>query len=87
MFDIIPTVTIRTISFINEIFLINRSKQNSSAMNESIYNLVPREYVPAERQTMHKSSFDPKAQLTGSTFGAFRSLSFLSMTINFDLYF
>lgn len=38
-------------------------------MNESIYNLVPREYVAAERQAMHKSSFDPKAQLTGSTFG------------------
>ena len=38
-------------------------------MSENIYNLVPREYVPPVKEPMHKSSFDPKASLTGSTFG------------------
>lgn len=41
----------------------------SSAMSENIYNLVPREYVPPVKEPMHKSNFDPKANLTGSTFG------------------
>src|SRR5688572_28060654 len=38
-------------------------------MDESIYNLVPREYYAPPKQPMHKSCFDPNAGLTGSTFG------------------
>lgn len=36
---------------------------------ESIYNLVPVEYYAKEKQAMHKSCHNPKAVLTGSTFG------------------
>lgn len=38
-------------------------------MNESIYNLVPREYMAPEKQPMYRSKHDPGAPLTGSTFG------------------
>lgn len=38
-------------------------------MSENIYNLVPREYVAPVKEPMHRSSFDPKASLSGSTFG------------------
>lgn len=38
-------------------------------MDESIYNLVPREYVAPAKQAMHKSHHDPHQVLTGSTFG------------------
>jgi hypothetical protein len=36
---------------------------------ESIYNLVPVDYYVKEKQVMHKSCHNPKATLTGSTFG------------------
>ncbi len=38
-------------------------------MSENIYNLVPREYVVPDKKAMHRSHHDPKAGLTGSTFG------------------
>lgn len=38
-------------------------------MNETIYNLVPREYVIPEKPPMHKSKHNPQQNLTGSTFG------------------
>jgi hypothetical protein len=38
-------------------------------MNESIYNLVPREYVAPEKKPMHRSTHDPQQNLSGSTFG------------------
>lgn len=38
-------------------------------MDESIYNLVPREYVAPVKPAMHRSSHNPTAPLTGSTFG------------------
>ena len=38
-------------------------------MDESIYNLVPREYVAPVKAAMHRSSHNPTAPLTGSTFG------------------
>ena len=36
---------------------------------ESIYNLVPREYVAPEKEAMYRSMHDPALALTGSTFG------------------
>jgi hypothetical protein len=38
-------------------------------MNETIYNLVPREVVVPEKEPMYRSKHDPKTPLTGSTFG------------------
>jgi len=38
-------------------------------MSESIYNLVPSEYSLPQKQPMHKSSHNPKLNVTGSTFG------------------
>jgi hypothetical protein len=38
-------------------------------MNESIYNLVPREYTIPEKEKMYRSKHDPAGALTGSTFG------------------
>jgi hypothetical protein len=38
-------------------------------MSESIYNLVPREYVAPEKKPMHRSTHDPQQNLSGSTFG------------------
>jgi len=40
-------------------------------MSENIYNLVPREFVVSEKVPMHRSNHDPKAGVTGSTFGCF----------------
>jgi len=42
-------------------------------MNESIYNLVPREYVAPQKQAMHRSTHDPQQNLSGSTFGCYGS--------------
>mmetsp|Transcript_12940 Transcript_12940/g.19467 ORF Transcript_12940/g.19467 Transcript_12940/m.19467 type:complete len:255 (+) Transcript_12940:91-855(+) len=42
-------------------------------MSESIYNLVPREYVEPPKPPMHRSQHDPASNLTGSTFGCFGS--------------
>lgn len=38
-------------------------------MSESIYNLVPREYVQPLKMPMHRSQHDPLHGVTGSTFG------------------
>jgi hypothetical protein len=38
-------------------------------MSESIYNLVPVEYMREEKKPMHKSSHNPKQDVPGSTFG------------------
>jgi hypothetical protein len=38
---------------------------------ESIYNLVPREYVEPPKAKMHRSHHDPSQNLSGSTFGCF----------------
>mmetsp|Transcript_7310 Transcript_7310/g.6557 ORF Transcript_7310/g.6557 Transcript_7310/m.6557 type:complete len:255 (+) Transcript_7310:75-839(+) len=40
-------------------------------MNESIYNLVTKEYEIPKKQPIHKSMHDPTANVTGSTFGCF----------------
>ena len=40
-------------------------------MSESIYNLVPREYVAPSKPPMHRSIHDPNLPVTGSTFGKF----------------
>mmetsp|Transcript_23503 Transcript_23503/g.23712 ORF Transcript_23503/g.23712 Transcript_23503/m.23712 type:complete len:262 (+) Transcript_23503:79-864(+) len=37
--------------------------------SESIYHLVPREYVAPVKEPMHRSKHDPNTPLTGSTFG------------------
>lgn len=37
--------------------------------DESIYNLIPREYVPVSKPPMYRSRHDPTAPVTGSTFG------------------
>ncbi len=34
---------------------------------ESIYNLIPKEYVPPPKEKRYKSSFPPKLPPTGST--------------------
>jgi hypothetical protein len=39
------------------------------SMSESIYNLIPREYVAPVKEPMHRSKHDPQGALTGSTFG------------------
>ena len=39
--------------------------------NESIYNLVPKEYVTPAKPPMYHSKFNPKSNPTGSTFGCF----------------
>lgn len=38
-------------------------------MSESIYNLVPREYIVPEKKPFHRSNRNHAASLTGSTFG------------------
>jgi hypothetical protein len=38
-------------------------------MSESIYNLVPREYIAPEKPPMYRSHHNPDGPLTGSTFG------------------
>ena len=42
-------------------------------MNESIYNLVPREQYVPEKKPMYHSKNDMKASVPGSTFGKERS--------------
>jgi len=39
------------------------------ANDESIYNLVPHEYVEPPKPKMYRSKHDPKTPVTGSTFG------------------
>lgn len=34
---------------------------------ESIYNLIPKEYVPPPKETMYKSRYPPNLTPTGST--------------------
>mmetsp|Transcript_26509 Transcript_26509/g.33097 ORF Transcript_26509/g.33097 Transcript_26509/m.33097 type:complete len:200 (-) Transcript_26509:9-608(-) len=38
---------------------------------ESIYNLVPEEYVEVKKPPMYRSKHDPKGPITGSTLGTF----------------
>jgi len=38
-------------------------------MEESIYNLIPKEYVPPQKQSLYKSKYDPAIPPTGTTFG------------------
>ena len=38
-------------------------------MSESIYNLVPQEYIAPAKQPIFRSKFDPDASFAGSTFG------------------
>jgi hypothetical protein len=37
-------------------------------MEESIYNLIPKEYVPPQKQPLYKSKYNPAIPPTGSTF-------------------
>ena len=37
---------------------------------ETIYNLIPKEYVPPEKEPRYKSQFPPNLPPTGSTFAA-----------------
>lgn len=37
-------------------------------MAESIYNIIPKEYVPPPKQPLHKSKYPPGIKPTGSTF-------------------
>ena len=50
-------------------------------MEESIYNLVPKEYVAPEKPPMYHSKHDPLANLTGSTFGKEVVLRLMANTI------
>jgi len=36
---------------------------------ESIYNLIPKPKQHAQKKAIYRSKYDPKAPLTGSTFG------------------
>jgi len=38
-------------------------------MEESIYNLIPKEYIPPQKQALYKSKYDPTIPPTGTTFG------------------
>ena len=48
---------------------------------ESIYNLVPREYIEPPKPPMHKSIHNPSQNLTGSTFGCHNSTRLLGAGI------
>ena len=37
---------------------------------ETIYNLIPKEYVPPEKEAQYKSKYPPNLPPTGSTFAA-----------------
>jgi hypothetical protein len=37
-------------------------------MEESIYNIIPKEYVPPAKESLYKSKFPPGIRPTGSTF-------------------
>lgn len=45
------------------------TKKNTIRMNESIYNLVPREYEAPTKEPMFQSKHNPDATYPGSTFG------------------
>ena len=38
-------------------------------MSESIYNIIPKEYVPPPKEPRYKSKYPPNIPPTGSTFG------------------
>ena len=38
-------------------------------MDESIYNIVPKEFVPPPKQPIYRSKYPPTIPPTGSTFG------------------
>ena len=38
-------------------------------MEESIYNLIPKEYVPPQKESLYKSKYSSYIPPTGSTFG------------------
>ena len=38
-------------------------------MEESIYNIIPKEYIPPPKEPLYKSKFPPNIKPTGSTFG------------------
>lgn len=38
-------------------------------MEESIYNIIPKEYNPPAKEPLYKSKFPPNVKPTGSTFG------------------
>lgn len=37
-------------------------------MEESIYNIIPKEYAPPPKEPLYKSKFPPNIKPTGSTF-------------------
>jgi len=37
-------------------------------MEESIYNIIPKEYVPPAKEALYKSKYPPNIPPTGSTF-------------------
>jgi len=36
---------------------------------ESIYNLIPKEYIQPPKEALHRSKYDPNIPPTASTFG------------------
>ena len=46
-----------------------RARLVPSPTMESIYNLVPEQYVEPAKPAMYRSKHDPNAPVTGSTFG------------------
>jgi hypothetical protein len=40
-----------------------------ATITESIYNLIPKPVPEVARKKLYRSRYDPKAPLTGSTFG------------------
>jgi hypothetical protein len=40
-------------------------------MEESIYNIIPKEYNPPQKGKVYKSRYPPNIPPTGSTFGNF----------------
>ena len=45
------------------------SKNRMEVATETIYNLIPRPRKEEKRKRIYRSKYDPKAPLTGSTFG------------------
>lgn len=41
---------------------------NILSMEESIYNIVPKEYTPPAKEPLYRSKFPPNIKPTGSTF-------------------
>jgi hypothetical protein len=52
-------------------------------MNESIYNLVPKEKEVTIKKPIHRSSFDPCAAPTYSTFGCYGTTKLLGAGVLF----